>query len=118
MSATCKCGFNYSRAFVEKTHKIESFAVTPDKKYKKVSKLDAKYRKTKKAKYFCKAADMVGSIWICPECGTYVLTMPKAYEYEARFLHVDSVEPAVDACSLVKSTDREVVDAPEPVMQS
>jgi rubrerythrin len=83
----CVCGYDFRQHVLAEPPPFKSYAVIADAEYKKFARAEKKVllakNKTEKSKAIAKASQYVGSLAICPECGTLMLDRPDAECYEA-----------------------------------
>jgi len=82
---TCKCGYEFSKQILadlrsKKETALESYAVVPDRSYRKFIKRETKVLAAKgdkaRAKAIGKSARFVGTMLVCPECGRWAVSLP------------------------------------------
>jgi hypothetical protein len=76
----CQCGFDFAEARVT-GRGLESYAVIRDREYQTVLRKECVILSEKDAQrkmaLIGKAAEGIGSLVLCPECGTWLFTQPR-----------------------------------------
>ncbi len=76
----CKCGFDFAKARVN-GHRLESYAVIRDREYQTVLRKECVILSEKDAQrkmaLIGQAAEGIGSLVLCPECGAWLFTQPR-----------------------------------------
>ena len=76
----CKCGYFFSLTETGSKRKFESFAIVSDRDYQRFLRAENRVLRAKDEHAYFRAigrsAELVGSLFECPDCGRILLTKP------------------------------------------
>lgn len=72
----CICGYDFSKAALEKTRPYKSYALIDDSQYSEFLRAEMKVVKSKDLKDLAKASRYVGSLKTCPRCTVICVSWP------------------------------------------
>jgi hypothetical protein len=79
----CECGLNFAQAILD-GREVESYAVIRDEDYQKVIAYESQTRSESDeeviSERIAEASIWVGTLQVCPECGTLSLSKPMRYD--------------------------------------
>lgn len=88
----CKCGYRFAVSKPARRRSFQSFAVICDKHYERFLSIESRVlaatNEKEKMRAIAQASELVGSLFVCPECGRLTFRSPggksKAYYLQDR----------------------------------